>query len=309
VPLKAQGVVTPELVSQRWGFAPQRRIRALTGSLSAAIWRFTHDTPVELCGRASDHSDLIAIPLNGNHHHTYFGNGRRKWSGMHPAFHMNIVVAGEHPRGIVQAERPFDCLHVYVPHAMIEQTAESIGANPSGQTVSLVDPMCSQDPFVENISRQIVREMNHPDRCSRMMIDSFGQQLVLGLIRRHSSLSGSRALGAKAGPGYRDWRLRRAIEYLEAHLRDDVGLDELAQLVGLSKARVAVLFREGTGDPPHRWLMNRRFARACELLGDPSVSVTEIAHRCGFASSQHLSAVSRRRLGVTPTAYRRELLS
>ena len=56
-------------------------------------------------------------------------------------------------------------------------------------------------------------------------------------------------------------------------------------------------------------LMNRRLARACELLANTSLSVGEIAHRCGFASSQHLAAVTRRRLATTPTAYRRQILS
>lgn len=110
-----------------------------------------------------------------------------------------------------------------------------------------------------------------------------------------------------SGPGYRDWRLRRAIEYLEAHLFDDVGLTELAKVVDLSTARLAALFREGTGEPPHRWLMNRRFARALELLGDPSLSISEIAYQCGFASSQHLATVTRRQLAMTPTDYRRQL--
>jgi AraC family transcriptional regulator len=142
-----------------------------------------------------------------------------------------------------------------------------------------------------------------------MMIDVLGQQLVIHLIRQHSSVSGSKAFADKSGPGYRDWRLRNAIDYLEAHLADDVGLEDVAAVVGLSTTHLADLFRHGTGQPPHRWLMNRRLARACELLANPSLSITEIAHRCGFASSQHLAAVTRRRLATTPTAYRRHILS
>jgi AraC family transcriptional regulator len=55
-------------------------------------------------------------------------------------------------------------------------------------------------------------------------------------------------------------------------------------------------------------LMHRRFARACELLATSSLSVTEIAHRCGFASSQHLATVMRRRHATTPSDYRRRVL-
>jgi AraC family transcriptional regulator len=306
--VRATAFVTPENVSRRWGFAPQRRITASGGTLSAATWRFEPGL-YDLHGPAVENTDVIAMPVSGQHHHTYFGDGRRKWSRDHPPFYLNIVVAGEQPRGIFRSERPFDYLHVYVPHAMVERLAVESGAIKTAGTVALIDPMCSRDPLIENVCRQIVSEMAHPDGCSRMMIDSLGQQLVVRLIRQHSSVSGSAAFGARSGPGYRDWRLRRAIDYLEAHLAEDVVLFEVATVVGLSTARLAALFREGTGEPPHRWLMNRRFAMACELLGNPSLSITEIAHRCGFASSQHLAAATRRRLGATPTGYRRQLLN
>jgi AraC family transcriptional regulator len=300
--------VTPESVSERWGFAPERRITASSGILSAAIWKFEHSSTYELYGPAVKNTDVIAMPFSGHHHHTYFGDGRRKWSGAHPAFHMNMVVAGEQPRGIFRSDRPFSYLHVYVPHAMVERLAVESGAIKTAQMVTLIDPMCSRDPLLETICRQIVHEMTHPDGCSRMMIESLGQQLVVRLIRQHSSVSGSRALSEKGVASYRDWRLRRAIEYLEANLSDDVGLNDLANVAGLSTARLSGLFREGTGEPPHRWLMNRRFTRACELLGNPSLTITAIAHQCGFASSQHLATVMRRRLATTPTAYRQHLL-
>ncbi|WP_240619057.1 AraC family transcriptional regulator [Mycobacterium intracellulare] len=298
----------PENIARRLGFAPEQRITAPDETMSAAIWRFRRKSTYELAGPASGDLDVISMPVSGRHHHTYFANGRQKWSGVHPAFHMNIVAAGEQPRGVFTSEQPFTYLHVYMPHVMVERLAVESGAIERGRTVVLVDPMCSRDPFVEGICRQILREMTNRDACSRMMIESLGQQLAVRLIRRHSNLSGSTVFAEKCGPGYRDWRLRRAIEYLEAHLSDDVGLTELAKVVGLSTARLAALFREGTGEPPHRWLMNRRFARALELLGNPSLSITEIAHQCGFASSQHLATVTRRQLATTPTGYRRQLL-
>lgn len=171
-------------------------------------------------------------------------------------------------------------------------------------SVTLTDPMCSRDPFVENIARQIVREMSYPDAYSAMTIDLLAQHLVVRLIREHSSLSGSITRTERSVAGYRDWRLKRLVEYLEAHVSDDVGLNDLAELVGLSAARVATLFREGTGEPPHRWLMNRRVTKACELLGNPSLSIGEIAQQCGFASPQHLATVMRRLLATTPTEFR-----
>jgi AraC family transcriptional regulator len=307
--MSSRGVLTPDDVAAPLGFPPERRITAFGGSLSAAIWRFQNKSLYELKNCANQDTDIVGMAITGRHHHTYFGDGRLKWSRVLPAFRMNLVVAQEQPRGLFTSEQPFTYLHVYVPHVMVERAAVESGAINGADTVTLIDPMGSPDPFAESICRQMIREMSRGDDSSRMMIDVLGQQLVIHLIRQHSSVSGSKAFADKTGPGYRDWRLRNAIDYLEAHLADDIGLDDVAAVVGLSTAHLADLFRQGTGEPLHRWLMNRRLARACELLADPSLSVTEIAHRCGFASSQHLAAVTRRRLATTPTAYRRQILS
>jgi AraC family transcriptional regulator len=307
--MSSRGVLTPDDVAAPLGFPPERRITAFGGSLSAAIWRFQNKSLYELKNCANQDTDIVGMAITGRHHHTYFGDGRLKWSRVLPAFRMNLVVAQEQPRGLFTSEQPFTYLHVYVPHVMVERVAVECGAINAADTVTLIDPMGSPDPFAESICRQMIREMSRGDDSSRMMIDVLGQQLVIHLIRQHSSVSGSKAFADKTGPGYRDWRLRNAIDYLEAHLADDIGLDDVAAVVGLSTAHLADLFRQGTREPPHRWLMNRRLARACELLADPSLSVTEIAHRCGFASSQHLAAVTRRRLAMTPTAYRRQILS
>jgi AraC family transcriptional regulator len=307
--MSLQGILTADDVAAPLGFAPERRITASGGGLSAAIWRFQNKSLYELTNCANPHTDIVGMVITGRHHHTYFGDGRLKWRRVLPAFHMNLVVAQEQPRGIFASEQPFTYLHVYVPHEMVERVAVESGAVNAAHTVTLIDPMGSRDPFAESVCRQMIREMSLGDHSSRMMIDVLGQQLVIHLIRRHSSVSGSKAFPDNSGPGYRDWRVRNAIDYFEAHLADDIGLDEVAAVVGLSTTHLVDLFRQGTGEPPHRWLMNRRLARACELLANPSLSITEIAHRCGFASSQHLAAVTRRRLATTPTAYRRHILS
>jgi AraC family transcriptional regulator len=306
--MSLQGILTADDVAAPLGFAPERRITASGGSLSAAIWRFQNKSLYELTNCANPHTDIVGMAIAGRHHHTYFGDGRLKWRRVLPAFRMNLVVAHEQPRGIFASEQPFTYLHVYVPHVMVEQVAVDSGAISAAHPVTLIDPMGSPDPFAESVCRQMIREMSLGDGSSRMMIDVLGQQLVIHLVRRHSSASGSKAFVDNSGPGYRDWRVRNAIDYLEAHLADDIGLDQVAAVVGLSTTHLVDLFRRGTGEPPHRWLMNRRLARACELLANPSLSITEIAHRCGFASSQHLAAVTRRRLATTPTAYRRQIL-
>jgi len=305
---KMSAPITPDTVALWWGFAPDKAITSLNGVVSAAVWRFSQPAVYELHGYADNQTDVISISIAGHHHHTYFADGKQKWSRMHPAFHFNLVPAGEQPRGIFDSKRPFSYLHVYLPHGLVKRLAAESLAIPEGRDVTLIDPMCSRDPHVESICRQFLREMTYSDECSRLAIDVLAQQLAIRLLRQHSNIAGS-TITARSGAGYRDCRLRRAMEYLEAHIGDDVSLAEVATSVGLSTTHLANLFRQGTGEPPHRWLMRHRLERACDMLQTPHLSVTEVAMRCGFASSQHLATAMRRLLATTPTDYRRTVLS
>ncbi len=105
--------------------------------------------------------------------------------------------------------------------------------------------------------------------------------------------------------GLAPWRLRRATEWLEAHLADEARLSDLAAAVGLSERHLCTAFRASTGRPPHRWLQERRVERAKELLEvTPARSVTEVALACGFTSSAHFATVFRKATGQTPSAWR-----
>jgi AraC family transcriptional regulator len=106
-----------------------------------------------------------------------------------------------------------------------------------------------------------------------------------------------------------DDRLRRAVEYCESHLADDLSLCDVAEVVALSAPHLASLFRTAYGVPPHRWLMGRRVEKARSLLKNPSLTITDVALACGFASSQHFARVFRRFVNTTPTEYRRQCLS
>jgi hypothetical protein len=92
-------VMTSDDVARWWVFAPDNSIATHSDSVSAAIWRF-EGSVYDLEGHADENTDVISMPIAGHHHHTYFADGRQKWARRHPPFHMNLVAAGEKPRGV-----------------------------------------------------------------------------------------------------------------------------------------------------------------------------------------------------------------
>jgi AraC-like DNA-binding protein len=93
-------------------------------------------------------------------------------------------------------------------------------------------------------------------------------------------------------------------EYLRGHLADNVGLDELADLAGLSRFHLIRVFRAATGLAPHAWQLQLRVHWAKVLLtqGRPLVGV---ALETGFADQSHFTRKFKQVVGLPPGAFLR----
>lgn len=94
--------------------------------------------------------------------------------------------------------------------------------------------------------------------------------------------------------------VRMAKEYLEKNISRPVEMEALSRRLGYSGAWMLKIFRNSVGVPPAQYLRRRRVEKAQELLLDGRLSITDIAFKCGFNSSQHFSQVFRKYAGQTP---------
>jgi AraC family transcriptional regulator len=137
---------------------------------------------------------------------------------------------------------------------------------------------------------------------------AYAQGLSLTLV---SYLFATYAQGAPAGaqPG-EPGRLPRlqcesVMVFIEDFLSQDIGLVDMAAVVGYSPDHFSRLFRQTFRISPYQYLLGRRVERAKTMLRDPSVPIAAIAIACGFTSQSHLNAVFKRLTNVTPGRYRK----
>jgi transcriptional regulator GlxA family with amidase domain len=95
-----------------------------------------------------------------------------------------------------------------------------------------------------------------------------------------------------------------AVEAMEAHVAEPVGLDHLARTAGVSPRQLNRLFREKLGRSTMSYYRELRLDTAQSLLRNSSLSLTQIALATGFASSSHFSRVYARHFGQPPSSYR-----
>ena len=90
-------------------------------------------------------------------------------------------------------------------------------------------------------------------------------------------------------------------QYLHARVFEEVSLDDLVEVSGLSRFHLLRSFRLAFGLPPHAYQLQQRVFAAKVLL--PATPIARVALDCGFADQSHLTRVFRSFVGITPGAY------
>lgn len=96
--------------------------------------------------------------------------------------------------------------------------------------------------------------------------------------------------------------VQQITDFLHNHWEHPISLDDLSQLVGLSRSYLIRVFKRATGIPPHRYLLQIRLhqARKRLALGD---SISQVAIQTGFADQSHFTRTFKAVFAMTPAQY------
>jgi YesN/AraC family two-component response regulator len=103
--------------------------------------------------------------------------------------------------------------------------------------------------------------------------------------------------------------IRRALLFLHDHFADAITLTRLAREADLSKFHFCRLFHRETGMLLHDYLQELRVSRAKLLLADNYLTVTDVAYAVGFKGLSYFDKTFRKRVGRSPTHYRRRAVA
>lgn len=107
-----------------------------------------------------------------------------------------------------------------------------------------------------------------------------------------------------SGPAPANNLVRRTIEYIGAHLRDDLTTPALAAEAGVSERHLTRLFLRHLGLTPGRYVRQARTEAAAHLLASTSLPMASVAVRCGFGTAETLRQAFVDRYGIPPSRYR-----
>lgn len=203
---------------------------------------------------------------------------------------------------LIRAQGPHKIRTFALDAKVLGDTYSSCGVDFAGDFGALhTRPFHSLE--LERLCRITWREAKAGSPLGSLYADAALLQIAAKLYR----LAGGQV---KADTGIMAPELFRRLEALiDARLGDDLMLADLASEVDLSAYHFSRMFKRTTGMSPHQFVLDRRIAKARDMLRNSGESLAEIAADCGFASQSHMTDVFRAKLGVTPGRYRKEVRS
>lgn len=94
--------------------------------------------------------------------------------------------------------------------------------------------------------------------------------------------------------------------YIDAHFKEPLTLDMLAQIAHINKYYLAHCFKEEFGISPINYQLERRIEEGCYLLKQTDLSLAQISSILGFSSSSYFSQIFRKSRHISPSDYRRQ---
>ncbi len=165
---------------------------------------------------------------------------------------------------------------------------------------SLTERLFSASNQIRPAFECILDEHRFPSPGSPIIARAGLHQLIGFLIRDHDMY-----VGGPKGPDLLSSQIQSAINLISNSLGDSVPIDEVADEVCMSPGHFRARFRRETGFTPYEFLTKCRIDKAKDMLLKDRWSVTDVAFRLGYSSSQNFASAFKRQTGMTPTFFRK----
>ncbi len=205
------------------------------------------------------------------------------------------VNAGDIHDGMSADGRSYTYRIIYLPEKLLEKVGDEMVAHRAGHAFG--------SPVVDDIEiagclSQVFMLLDTAG-SGALEIQSLFYATLAKLLNRYGSITGG-SCRTKGIPR----PVRRACEYIDDRATEDITLEDMAAVSGLSRFHFLRLFGSVKGITPYSYLVQRRLqiAREAIRLGAPIADAALEAH---FADQSHFSRKFKSAYGITPGQYRR----
>lgn len=121
-------------------------------------------------------------------------------------------------------------------------------------------------------------------------------------VNEYRILASSSFSHAERNPESR--RVQKVKQYINDHYREQLRLDDLSRLVGMTSTAFSRFFKLRTGKTLSDYVLDIRLGFAARMLVDSTRNISEICFECGFNNLSNFNRIFKSRRGVTPKEFR-----
>jgi len=197
------------------------------------------------------------------------------------------------------ADAPYERVIVYISPEFLQRSSTAdcdLLEAFSGAFGHVYRPQSSADQKLRALVNALERELSGQEYGRIVLSSGLLLRILVGIGRDLRQGSGIPAVPSRPS----DPRIAGLQAYIDAHIEEELTIDQIAGAFFLSKFHMMRLFRAQTGQSIHGYISQRRLMLARELIRR-GVSATEAAFRCGFGSYSSFTRAYARQFGTTPT--------
>lgn len=220
-----------------------------------------------------------------------------------PVMPGTIQISG--PGASVQAllREPSDFLHVRVANSFLKARSQELQVHPGGYDRLSTYSGFRRDTAIIRLSEALLATRESTGDLRTGCADGIALAIVTRLLTGPDVCA--TANRARRVSTLAKWRLKRVVDYIDAHLSEPIQLGDMATAAGLSRMHFAAQFRAATGSRPREYLLWRRIDQAKGLLATTDLALADITLSTGFSSQAHFSTVFSRFVGETPSRWQK----
>ncbi len=156
--------------------------------------------------------------------------------------------------------------------------------------------------------QQLLHEQDRMDKYSSDLINSLLTQFLIMLLRSNETPDDTR-LKASNSVHSENEIIRKAQQYISAHIREKLSVPTVARMVDVSPSYLTALFHKNLQISPGEYIRRIKLQESKQMIRENSMNFSEIAAALQYSTVHHFSRQFKDKFGITPTEYAKSVRS
>ncbi|MBM3821353.1 MAG: helix-turn-helix domain-containing protein [Verrucomicrobia bacterium] len=161
-----------------------------------------------------------------------------------------------------------------------------------------------EDPLLSALIVTLKQEVESGNLRGRACAEALATAIAFQIVRRFATTRDAQPREVKGGLAR--YQLRKALDFIHAHLKEDISLAVLASQVKMSAFHFARSFKQSTGLPPHKYIVRCRIEKAKEIMIAQVMPLADVAQAVGFCDQSHFTFHFKKAYGLPPKQFIRQ---